>query len=609
MRKPDYAHRLTEKELSILERRIADTYKEAWDDLEKSVIDYFEQFVERDEAMRRLVGTVRNGRIWTEQDYQNWRLAQIGRGERLDDLAVKVAERYTDAKTVAFGYINDATPGIYSLNRNYAAYTIEKVAGDIGFTLWDEQTVKRMIIDDPNLMPYYPPQRAVDRGIDLAFGQKQIKGSVTSGILQGSSVRKIAADMQKRASDMSRSSAIRAARTAVTAAQNGGRMDSYHAAEKMGIKLKKEWLATLDNRTRHAHAMLDGQQTEVDKPFHVDGEEIRYPGDPTAAGHLVYNCFVGETQIASDSGIVRSYKHKFYGDLIEVETARGVKFTCTPNHPILTPCGWVRAASLHNGDDLLVTFKGNAGAFRRYGNIEHIHSSMKALYNAFHRFGLVSRDSTLRINFHSDIPTANVEVIAKEWKLRRNRDSGGRNCINKFLLKNPNKPLVSQRPFVEHFRRVCKPAFRLVRRAGKTLSFLWCGLGHAGIHGFRAVTGSDIGIPKHTVNHLTAESKIRSEFLCGFSGEIAADKIVNIKVIPSGCTHVYNLQTKNGYYFVNSSIAQNGEKCNGIFAIAHNCRCTLVAAVDGVDTSDAQRWSMDGPVPSMTYREWEESKR
>ena len=54
--------------------------------------------------------------------------------------------------------------------------------------------------------------------------------------------------------------------------------------------LKKEWLATLDNRTRHAHAMLDGQQADVDKPFKVDGEEIRYPGDSTAAGHLVYNC-------------------------------------------------------------------------------------------------------------------------------------------------------------------------------------------------------------------------------------------------------------------------------------------------------------------------------
>lgn len=608
-RKPDYAHRLTDRELAALERRISAIYQEARDGLDETVRAYFESFRKRDEEMKKLIGTIQNGREWTEQDYINWRLAQIGRGERFKSLRDKVAERMTKANETATAYVNDATPGIYSLNRNYAAYTIEQVAGDVGFDLWDEQTVKRLIVEQPGLMPYYPPKRALRRGIDLAWGKKQITASVTSSILQGKSIKGMADDLQTRIPEMNRASAIRTARTAVTGAQNAGRMDSYHAAEKMGIRMKKEWLATLDNRTRHAHAMLDGQKADVDEPFKVGSEEIRYPGDPTAAGHLVYNCFVGETQIASDSGIVRSYKHRYDGDLIEVETARGVNFTCTPNHPILTPHGWVRAASLHNGDDLLVTFKGNAGAFRRYGNIEHIHSSMKALYNAFHRFGLVSRDSTLRINFHSDIPTANVEVIAKEWKLRSNRDSGGRNCINKFLLKNPNKPLVSQRPFVEHFWRVCKPAFRLVRCAGKTLSFLWCGLGHAGIHGFRAVTGSDIGVSQHAVNHLTAETKIGGEFLCGFSGEIAADKIVNVKIIPSRSTHVYNLQTKNGYYFVNSSIAQNGERRNGIFAIAHNCRCTLVAAVDGVDTSDALRRDEYGPLPNMTFAQWEKQKR
>lgn len=286
----DQAHKWTEEQLQRLERRIAGVYREAWDDLEKTVIDYFERFQARDEEMKKLVGTEINGRIWTEQDYQQWRLNQIGRGERFDDLAVKVAERYTRANETAISYVNDDTPSIYSLNRNYAAYTIEKVAGDVGFTLWDEQSVKRLIVENPELMPYYPEKKAVKRGIDLAWGKKQITASVTSSILQGRSIKGIANDLQDRISDMNRTSAIRAARTAVTGAQNAGRMDSYVAAEKMGVKLRKEWLATLDNRTRHAHAVLDGQKADIDKPFKVDGQEIRYPGDPTAAGYLVYNC-------------------------------------------------------------------------------------------------------------------------------------------------------------------------------------------------------------------------------------------------------------------------------------------------------------------------------
>ena len=90
--------------------------------------------------------------------------------------------------------------------------------------------------------------------------------------------------------EMNKSSAIRTARTAVTGAQNAGRMDSYVAAEKMGIKLKREWVAVIDKRTRHAHAMLDGQKAEMGKPFKVDGEEIMFPGDTSAPGYLVYNC-------------------------------------------------------------------------------------------------------------------------------------------------------------------------------------------------------------------------------------------------------------------------------------------------------------------------------
>lgn len=283
----DLAHQWTDDELEKLERRIARVYREAWDDLEKTVIDYFTAFEKRDEEMKKLIGTEINGKIWTEQDYLQWRLNQIGRGERFDDLAVKVAERYTKANEVAVSYVNDATPSVYSMNRNYAAYTIEKVAGNIGFTLWDESTVKRLIKDNPDIMPYYPKERAVKRGIDLKYGQRQIKKSVTSGILQGKSVGKIAKDLQARVSEMSRASAVRAARTAITSAENGGRMDSYVAASKIGIELDKEWVSTLDGKTRHTHRVMDGEVVGYEEKF---SNGLMYPGDPSGKASEVYNC-------------------------------------------------------------------------------------------------------------------------------------------------------------------------------------------------------------------------------------------------------------------------------------------------------------------------------
>lgn len=294
----DLGHKLTDKELAKLERRIAKLYREAREELQATIDAYFEQFKKRDEEMKTLIGTVQNGKEWTEADYKQWRLNQIGRGERYQAMRDKVAQRATDANAVAVSYTNDATPGIYSLNRNYAAYTIESVAGNVGFDLWDEQTVKRLMVEQPDLMPYYPPKRALKRGIDLAYGKKQITASVTSSILQGKSIKHMADDLQTRITTMSRDSAIRTARTAVTGAQSAGRMDSYAAAEKMGIKLKKEWLATLDARTRHSHAMLDGEQVAQDKKF---SNGCRFPGDPQGPPWEIYNCRC--TLIAAVEGV------------------------------------------------------------------------------------------------------------------------------------------------------------------------------------------------------------------------------------------------------------------------------------------------------------------
>lgn len=296
MKKQDEGHVLTDKELAKLEKRIYSVYGEAAKELQKTIDDYFAQFENRDAEMKDLIGTIVNGKEWTKKDYKQWRLAQICRGDRFKALQKKVAERYTQANQTAVSYVNDATPGIYSLNRNYAAYTIEQVAGDVGFDLWDEQTVKRLIVENPDLMPYYPAKRAVNRGIDLAYGKRQISASVTSSILQGKSIKGMADDLQTRIPTMNRDSAIRTARTAVTNAQNAGRQDSYVAAEKMGIEMEKEWVAALDSRTRPEHAEADGQVVPIDEPFIVGGEKLMYPGDRSGSPWNVYNCRC--TQIA-----------------------------------------------------------------------------------------------------------------------------------------------------------------------------------------------------------------------------------------------------------------------------------------------------------------------
>lgn len=293
---PDLAHRLTDKELAALEKRIAAVYKQARDDMQKQVTDYFQSFSKRDEEMKDLIGTVVNGKEWTERDYKQWRLAQIGRGKRFEAMRDKLAERMTKANEVAVAYANDDMAKIYAMNRTY---TIQNVVGQadgaldsIDWILYDEQTVKRLIVEQPDLMPYYPKAKAVKRNIDLAYGKRQITAHVTSGILQGNSVNRIAKDLMNSVTDMGRTSAVRAARTAITEAENAGRQAGRDTLEEKGVVMGKQWISAHDSRTRDAHMEADGQIVANDDPFTVGGELLMYPGDHSmgASGWNLYNC-------------------------------------------------------------------------------------------------------------------------------------------------------------------------------------------------------------------------------------------------------------------------------------------------------------------------------
>lgn len=284
--------------LERLERKLFKVYNDAAKSMSGTIGQYFQKFTKRDAEMKAALD---NGEI-TKQQYIDWRLTQMSRGRRYEDLRDKLAERATNANETAAAYVNDTTPGVYTLNRNYAAYNIEKSYGNIGFTIWNEETVRRIAITDPDLMPYYPPKRAVNRGIDLAYGKEQITAQIVSSILLGDGIPAIAEKLQQRLETMSRTSAIRTARTAYTAAQNGGRQATFEKAAEMGIKVRKRWVATKDMRTRYNHAAADGQTVDYDKPYIVGGEKLMFPGDGSmgaSAGNL-YNCRCAERTVEKE---------------------------------------------------------------------------------------------------------------------------------------------------------------------------------------------------------------------------------------------------------------------------------------------------------------------
>jgi len=86
--------------------------------------------------------------------------------------------------------------------------------------------------------------------------------------------------------NMSKTRAKVIARTETMSSVNTGEFEVYKGE---GVT-KKEFLATMDDRTRDSHAKADGQIVAIDEPFDVGGEKIMYPGDPAGSAECVINC-------------------------------------------------------------------------------------------------------------------------------------------------------------------------------------------------------------------------------------------------------------------------------------------------------------------------------
>lgn len=275
----DPAHEQTEELIEEIRRRVSREYLRAYEEAEAKLADYLRRFEAKD---RIHAEAVRRGEE-TEADYREWRKGQILVGKRWQELVDTLAEDYRNADRIAASIVNDHMPDAYAVNHDYATFQVEKGSNlDTSYTLYDRATVERLIRDQPDLLPAVK----VDGKRDLAWNRKHISSAITQGVLQGESIDKVAKRMRSVA-DMDFRASMRTARTAMTSAQNAGRVDAYRRAEGMGIQVRKQWLATLDGRTRHSHRRLDGEVVGMDEHF---SNGLEYPGDPSGAGSEVYNC-------------------------------------------------------------------------------------------------------------------------------------------------------------------------------------------------------------------------------------------------------------------------------------------------------------------------------
>jgi len=134
--------------------------------------------------------------------------------------------------------------------------------------------------------------------------KKAVRKAVQLALIEGTSVQDFARELSYMP-DFSYRRGVLIGRTEIISASNAG---SLLGAQASGVKTKKVWLSTQDNRTRQDHILTDGQVVDnLDGIFYVgeNEEPMQYPGDSTlgASASNTINCRCTVTYEPYDNNI------------------------------------------------------------------------------------------------------------------------------------------------------------------------------------------------------------------------------------------------------------------------------------------------------------------
>lgn len=195
-------------------------------------------------------------------EYDAMSFAQRLEAERLLDIGEKINGILMDANAKVTGAIIEGTK-TQAKNGFYGTfYGLEGAENlNLPISVLSEDYIERLV----NM-----PVNGKTLSRRLYQNTDKLAKATTRSLLQGAIDGKGYAYVAKRIADLTEADYRRALRIART---EGGRASSmatqraYQDVEKLGISIKKQWVATLDGKTRDSHQDLDGQTVGVDEDF------------------------------------------------------------------------------------------------------------------------------------------------------------------------------------------------------------------------------------------------------------------------------------------------------------------------------------------------------
>lgn len=144
----------------------------------------------------------------------------------------------------------------------------------------------RAALEENLSAPYWPDIQGVV--------VQDLQAIIDSSVADGLSIAKTAQAIQNSMGNMSRTRAVRIARTEVSGALNGGQVAGIQQIEaESGLAMTKEWLSVHGSTTRETHSEADGQEVPVAGEFTIGGHACRFPGDWRLPAEERINCQCG----------------------------------------------------------------------------------------------------------------------------------------------------------------------------------------------------------------------------------------------------------------------------------------------------------------------------
>lgn len=307
---------IVDEQLEKLEARLTSIYGQASKEIQSDLNSFMERYKDQDEAQK---AKVENGEI-TQKQYEDWKNRQIFRSNAMQAKIDDLAQRMVHADEQAMAMVNAQLPETYATSYNFGGYKGETYANEAGFdytqfTIINQDAVKTLMKEDPDLIPWKPD---VDVPEDEKWNRQKVQEAVLQGIVKGDSMDDVAKRLLPIV-NMDKNAAIRTARTAVNGIENKGRKDATERVKEAGVPMVERWSCTHDNRTRDTHILLDGTEPNNEGKFGegILSTLIEYPGDPAGDPEEVYNCRCG--LLSTIAGIDHTKDKDLYAQMMEKE--------------------------------------------------------------------------------------------------------------------------------------------------------------------------------------------------------------------------------------------------------------------------------------------------